>query len=278
MAQFQIGIIADSFRKPLAESLKTARALGADGIQVFATGAQGHDILDIHVNREVSAQMTAQQKRDFTALVRDNGLVISALCGDFGRGFGDAQYNAIYVEKSKRVLDLALELNTQIVTTHIGLIPADANSAEYAVMQTACRELAEYGDAVGATFAVETGTEPAVRLKTFLDSLGAKGVRVNLDPANLWMCCEDDPVQAVYTLAEYIVHTHAKDGIPKPNATPPWEELPLGQGGVDFPRYLKALQAIGYTGFLTIEREVGNNPAEDIGMAVEFLKQTMLTL
>jgi sugar phosphate isomerase/epimerase len=38
-------------------------------------------------------------------------------------------------------------------------------------------------------------------------------VAVNLDPANFVMVTGDDPVQAVYTLKDYIVHTHAKDGV-----------------------------------------------------------------
>lgn len=49
--------------------------------------------------------------------------------------------------------------------------------------------------------------------------------------------------------------------------------MPLGQGGVDFDGYMKALEDIGYTGFLTIEREVGENPAADIALAVEFLNR-----
>ena len=50
-------------------------------------------------------------------------------------------------------------------------------------------------------------------------------------------------------------------------------ELPLGEGDVDFKNYLKALNDIGFTGFLTIEREVGDDPAKDISMAVRFLKE-----
>ena len=49
-------------------------------------------------------------------------------------------------------------------------------------------------------------------------------------------------------------------------------ELPLGEGAVDFPAYLKALEDIGYKGYLTIEREVGDDPGKDIAKAVEFLK------
>ena len=63
------------------------------------------------------------------------------------------------------------------------------------------------------------------------------------------------------------------DGISGADTTTgkPYTELPLGSGGVDFPRYLAALEDIGYKGFLTIEREVGANPAHDIAEAVKFL-------
>ena len=45
----------------------------------------------------------------------------------------------------------------------------------------------------------------------------------------------------------------------------------LGEGGVDFPAYLKALDEIGYKGFLTIEREIEDNTA-DIHKAAAFLR------
>ena len=44
----------------------------------------------------------------------------------------------------------------------------------------------------------------------------------------------------------------------------------LALDGVD--NCIAALKDIGYNGFLTIEREVGDDPAKDIGMAVNFLK------
>ena len=37
----------------------------------------------------------------------------------------------------------------------------------------------------------------------------------------------------------------------------------------------ETVKKIGYDGFLTIEREVGENPAADIGTAVQFLKKVM---
>ena len=53
-------------------------------------------------------------------------------------------------------------------------------------------------------------------------------------------------------------------------------EVPLGMGKVPFDNYLVALNEIGYDGFLTIEREVGQNPAADIALAVDFLKTKVI--
>lgn len=112
-------------------------------------------------------------------------MFFSALCGDLGHGFGDKDKNPELIEKSKRILDLAKELETDIVTTHIGVVPSDPSHERYKIMQEACFELSRYADSVNAHFAIETGPETSETLKTFLDSLDSTGVAVNLDPANL---------------------------------------------------------------------------------------------
>lgn len=277
MKSFPIGVMLESFRLPIEEALGKARDLKVQGIQVYATtGELAPD------------RLSAAQRKEFLKKVRDHGLVVSAVCGDLGHGFGDAQKNPGLVESSKRILDLSLEWESGIVTTHIGVVPEDRNHPRYRIMQDACGELARYADSAGAKFAVETGPETAANLKAFLDSLRSRGVSVNLDPANLVMVTGDDPVAAVRTLKDYIVHTHAKDGknlyyrepekvygivFTEKLESPSFEEVPLGEGGVDFPAYLNALREIGYKGFLTIEREVGEQPEEDIGKAVTFLRK-----
>ena len=211
--------------------------------------------------------------------------------GDLGGGgFTDPEKNVWKVEKSKRILDLAKELGTDVVTTHIGVVPEDENTDRFKIMQEACFELSRYADDIGAHFAIETGPEKSATLKKFLDSLGSTGVGVNLDPANLVMVTGDDPAGAVHNLKDYIVHTHAKDGKQNYYVDPDiiygmveshivtadsFIEVPLGEGSVNWDEYLKALEDIGYKGFLTIEREVGDDPEKDIRKAVEFLNDKM---
>ena len=276
MYQFPIGVLLESFLLPTNEALDRAASLGMNGVQIRVT--------DGDLTPE---NLTGDKRKELLKAVKDRGLSVSALCGDLGHGFGDAEKNPDLIERSKRILDLAKDLETDVVTTHIGVVPEDKNHPRYAVMQDACGQLAAYADQMKAHFAIETGPEKAATLKGFLDGLHSTGVAVNLDPANFVMVTGDDPVQAVYTLKDYIVHTHAKDGRRLRYVAPEiiyglaeeemlgstsFIELPLGEGDVDFPNYLKALEEIGYRGYLTIEREVGEDPAGDIALAVSFLK------
>ena len=275
MYDFPIGVLIDSFKTDIPTALKKAADIGAKGIQVYSTTG------------EMSPEaLTPEKRREFLKRVKDNGLIISALCGDLGQGFGNAEKNPGLIERSKLILELAKDLETDIVTTHLGVIPEDKNHERYKIMQDACHILCSHADKLDAHFAIETGPETAEMLKGFLDSLGSRGVAVNLDPANLVMVTGDDPVRAVHTLKDYIVHTHAKDGKRLREVKPEilfgfeneeehggkaYIEMPLGEGDVDFVNYLKALDTIGFKGYLTIEREVGGDPEADIKTAFKFL-------
>lgn len=280
MYQFPIGVVLDCFPGSLKERLSLAEKLGLKGVQVY--GIEG----------EISPEMTVSARAEFKKELADRGLTLSAVCGDLGHGFFDPEHNKENIERSKRILELAKELGTDVVTTHIGVVPKDPSHPRYGIMQNACGQLAEYANQLGSHFAIETGPEPADVLRKFLDTLPSDGVGVNLDPANLHMCFNCDAAEAVRILKPYIVHTHAKDGVYKKFCDSEimygilplpadyqeedyCEEVPLGQGGVNWKEYLSALDGIGYRGFLTIERETGDDPAGDIRMAADFLRAQM---
>lgn len=274
----KIGAILESFRKDFKTAVKEAAALGIDGLQMYAS------------TETVNADMTKAQIQEVKNVLNGEGLCVSALCGDFGCEMYYTRNHSL-IDREKKIMEIAKELGTDIVTTHIGVVPETENCPQYESMHDVCRELAGFADSMNGHFAVETGPERAELLKKFLDGLNSRGVAVNLDPANLVMCAGDNPPSAVHILKDYIVHTHAKDGIMLKKTDTrtlyapsyfgleqaDWgehiKEMPLGEGNVPWKEYIQALRDIGYEGFLTIERECGDTPSKDIAAAVTFLKK-----
>ncbi|MBN1918640.1 MAG: sugar phosphate isomerase/epimerase [Verrucomicrobia bacterium] len=259
MGEWKIGVMIESFRLGVRAGVEKAAALGADGFQIYCTSGE----MDPDA-------MTTERRLDFVDFVRDQGLVISALCGDLGKGLLDAEANAWVVPKCKAFVDLAVDLGTRVVTTHIGHLCDDEHCEQWRVGVPAVREVADYAADKGVAFASETGCESPEVLERFLVKVGSPGIKVNYDPANLVMNGYDH-LGGVDILGEYIVHTHAKDGVRQADGT--GLEMPLGQGGVDFPKYLERLKSTRYAGFLTIEREVGEDPVADVSAAIDFLRQ-----
>lgn len=276
----KIGVITDCFKLPLDESIKLAGKLGFDGIQIYATTGE--------FSPEV---LTAERKSEVRSLLMENHLEISALCGDMGGyGFQIESDNAERIQKTKRIIDLAEEFEVGVITTHIGVIPENKDNPRYSVMLDAMCKCGEYAADKKITLAIETGPEKASTLLSFLQDTNG-GIGVNLDPANFVMVTGQDPVEAVQVLGKYIVHTHAKDGVMLKQTDPEiiydcfakggiealnvadyFLETPLGDGDVDYAKYINALRGIGYDGYLTIERETGENPVSDIQKSLNTLR------
>ncbi len=277
----KLGVITDCFKKSLLESLVLAGENRFDGVQIYATSGEFSPSV-----------LTEEKKTEIKATLKKYNLAVSALCGDMGgHGFEIEKDNAARVEKTKAIVDLAVEFGAKAVTTHIGVIPDDENHDRFKVMLAALTECGLYAKEKGVTLAIETGPETAPTLLKFLQKTKG-GVGVNLDPANFVMVTGQDPVEAVALLKDYIVHTHLKDGkmlkksdpkeiydcfagggIEALNVADYFIETPLGEGDVDFGKYLDALKKIHYDGYLTIERETGEDPVGDIACGQNYIKQ-----
>jgi sugar phosphate isomerase/epimerase len=266
----KIGAMTTSFRKPFKEALEASAALKVDGVQIWATNLTYYD--PNHPVGELDPELTtAAEREELLATLKQLGLEIAALCGDLGRGFVKPDHVAEDVAKTKQMMDLAKSLGVRVLTSHIGRIPDDATAPGWRTAALALEEIGAHGDEIGVVFASETGPESGAVLAEFLGRLSTQSIKVNYDPANMIMN-GFDPVQGVGDLKDYIVHTHAKDGKgPGPNRG----EVPLGAGDVPWPEYLRALKEIGYDGYLTIEREVGEDPAADIVVAADFLREQL---
>ncbi|RYG65740.1 DUF559 domain-containing protein [bacterium] len=125
----------------------------------------------------------------------------------------------------------------------------------------------------GQSFSLETGQETAKTLQRFLSDVALPNLRVNFDPANMILYGNDQPIEALDLLAPYIIGVHCKDGLWPTETDQLGEEVPFGEGQVNAKAWLEKLIATGYTGPLTIEREIsGDAQKRDIAAAINLIE------
>jgi len=187
-------------------------------------------------------------------------------------GLVPPQYRAERVLALKEGADFAVRVGVPSITTHVGFIPENPTDPLYAGLMDALRDIVTYCRQRGLAFCFETGQETPTTLLRVIEDLGREGIGINLDPANLLLYGKANPVDALDIIGKYVMGVHAKDGEYPTNGRYPGEEKPLGQGRVNFPALVTKLKALGYTGALTIEREIsGTKQIEDIQNAIRLL-------
>ena len=277
MADIKVGVRLICLRTPGPEGLETAAQIGADSVQLtVGQGEYGPEELSPVGIKEL------QQR------VQDLGMVISATDGGLD-DFGDAETVEERVARTKHLLDHTRDLGAPALTSHIGIVPKDASAPRRQVFREAMEQIGKYAEQIGTYFGIETGPEPAPVLLDLINSLDTDGIKINLDPANFitWAAriakqegrpynraeafAESDPHEAVYILRDHIIHTHIKDSAVEDDSGR--HETPVGQGWIEWPRYLKSYQDIGFTGYHCIEREAGENRVEETREAIAFVRE-----
>ena len=250
----KVGMIIRWLPVDLKTGLRRAKEAGAHGVQLW--------IVDTELEPR---KLSPSGRSELVGYIDSLGLERPALCGDLG-GFADPATVDERIARTKEMIDLCIDLQTPILSSHIGLVPEDPHSSAYHHLIEAVRDVAEYALDRGCCYATETGADSPERLAQFLSSVHSYGAKVNYDPANLCMLGHD-PIAGVDTLKTYIVHTHAKDGLANQR-----KEMPLGEGDVNIQAYVAQLRAIGYSGYLTIERKYTADPLAEMPVAVRYLK------
>lgn len=273
-----LGVCSWSFRLPLdqvAEQMKTMGLkrvhlalqpflAGAQGGEDRHGGAEGADALDKVKARiasgewELSATMIGFPQEDYSTLetIKKTGGVLP---DDAWEG------NKELVRKGAK---LTAELGCKLITLHAGFLD-HADPVAYKKYSERVKFIVDVCGEAGVGVAFETGQESARDLADFLEKM--PGVGVNFDPANMILYAKGDPVEAVKILTPWIKHVHVKDAV-KTKTPGEWgTEVPWGDGEVNAPAFLAALDAAGYKGAFAIEREGGDNRVADIALAAKRL-------
>ena len=184
------------------------------------------------------------------------------------------------VKMLQKGIAFAAMIHVKDVATHVGYMPENPYDPNYAGVLACLKELVKQCKENGQNFLFETGQETPVTLKRASQDiekeLGKGNVGINLDPANLVMYGKANPVDALEVFGEYVMGIHGKDGKYPTDGHMLGEEVPLGQGKVNYPAFVAKLKEIGYAGDITIEREIsGEEQKKDIVMAKAVLDELL---
>tara|TARA_R110002073_G_scaffold7747_13_gene43719 strand:- start:1899 stop:2744 length:846 start_codon:yes stop_codon:yes gene_type:complete len=233
---------------------------------------------------------TAQTAESLKAQLAELGVRCTAVFGGFdGESYADiptvvktiglvpAETRQSRLEEMFEISDFAKQLGCDTVALHLGFVPEDPSDEGYAEIVDVTRKLCDYCSDNQQYLHLETGQETAEGLLEFIQQVKRENLKINFDPANMILYGSGEPIDALKKVAKHVRSIHCKDATwsDKPGET--WgAEVPLGDGAVDFRKYLQTLKEIGYTGPLTIEREIPQDPErqkQEISHAIGLLNK-----
>jgi len=272
MEKWPIGVFT-SVDAGLGVKLEVAHELGVPTIQLHAPA---------------KATRTQENADRFLARLNELGITLTAVFGGFeGESYADIptvsktvglvppETRAARTQEMKEIADFAKLLKCEVVALHLGFVPHDANDPLYGEVLAITRELCDHCKSNGQALHLETGQESADGLLQFIGDVERDNLFINFDPANMILYGTGEPIEALKKVGKYVRSIHCKDGKWAAKPGEEWgQEVRLGEGDVGFETYLRTLDEIGYTGPLTIEREIAQEPErqkEEIGHAINLL-------
>jgi sugar phosphate isomerase/epimerase len=275
MQQWPIGVFA-SVDAGLGVHLDVARELGIPTVQ-------------LHAPRRESRNKQAAQA--FLERCRAAGITVTCVFSGFdGESYADIATTARTVglvpeetragraQEFKQIADFAKLLGVDALGMHVGFVPADRAGASYRGLLDTTRDLLDYVAANGQRLHLETGQETAEHLLHFIEDVQRDNLFINFDPANMILYGTGDPIAALKQVGHLVRSVHCKDAkwAAAADRGQAWgQEVALGEGDVGMETYLRTLKELGYTGPLTIEREIAHDRERqkaDIGHAVRLLE------
>ena len=274
MEKWPIGVFT-SIDAGLGVKIEVAHELGVPTIQLHAPAKETR---------------TAENAEKFLAYLSELGITLTAVFGGFeGESYADIPtvvktvgivppaLRAARVQEMKEIADFAHMLQCDVVALHLGFIPHDKSDPLYGDVVEVTRDILDHCKHNNQNLHLETGQETAAGLLEFISDVERDNLFINFDPANMILYGTGEPIEALRQVGALVRSVHCKDATWADNPGVEWgAEVALNDGAVGMEDYLRTLDEIGYTGPLTIEREIPQDPERqktEIGNAVNLLTQ-----
>lgn len=176
----------------------------------------------------------------------------------------------------KKASDFAEKINVDRIVTHVGFIPENPDDEDFAGTVGVLRDVCAYLKKKNQYFLFETGQETPITMLRAIQAIGSDNVGINFDTANLLLYGKANSLDALDVFGQYVMETHIKDGFYPTDGMSLGKQCAVGEGRANIPAIIKKLYELGYTGTLTIEREItGEQQIKDIITARELLRRCM---
>jgi len=260
------------------------------GLGVHLEVARDLQIPSIQLHTPHAAGRTPQAAEQFLSKLDNYGIELTCVFGGFeGESYADiptvektiglvpAATRSARLQEMKEISDFTRLLGCNTVGLHLGVVPHDTQSREYADIIEVTRQLCDHARYNEQNIHLETGQESADALVRFIGDMKRTNLFINFDPANMILYGMGEPIPALKQVGAYVRSIHCKDATWSDQPGVTWgAEVPLGRGQVDMRAYLSTLKEIGYYGPLTIEREIPQDRERqkaEIQHATELLSQ-----
>lgn len=259
MRPLQLGIVVEAIGLPLRQALAAAARAGATGVQVDAAGDLRPDAL------------TATGRREFRNLLRSYNQELAALNVPLRRGLDVADNLQPRLDAVKKAMQLAFDLGARKVVVPCPRLPGDELTPRAELLRESLAALGPFGDRVGSVVALELGFDPAAKVVEYLGGFNSGSLKVTYDPAN-FLLHGHDPLANLTPLQGWLAHAHARDAR-SGGLSRGLQEVPVGAGDVDWLALTATLQVFEFDGFLTVDREQGEDKLADVTAGVAFLRR-----
>jgi len=258
MDTFRISTPAVSLARDLKTALRRARDLGIRGVELDARGG---------LHPEEISRTGIRQIRKWLG---DEGVEVAAIAFHTRGGYAEPDRLEGRIAATKKALDLARALGSDVVLNHVGDIPPESEGPRWRLLVDVLADVGAWGLQAGASLCLEAGRAAPADLLRLIAALPDGSLTCDLVTGSL-VVHGHDPVAAVGDLAGHLGMVHLTDAVAGAFAGR-GRAVELGTGQVDAAGVLAALDERDSRCWIGLEPVDDRTAVAEMRAALDYLR------